>query len=117
MFSAIGVCCPDPNIDQHEPIKLRKIVNNVINSQGDLPPRMSSDKHEERGCGVSALQKTKITGGRKTDIAEFPWMAALKPLTDRKAICGGVLITDRHVFNLILSKHINDSNFSIPLLN
>lgn len=71
-------------------MKLRKIVDNVS-------PKASNDKSEERGCGLNALQKPKITGGRKSEIAEFPWMAALKPLTDRKAICGGVLITDRHV--------------------
>ncbi|XP_063709386.1 proclotting enzyme-like [Culicoides brevitarsis] len=53
-------------------------------------------KSNDRGCGVNAL-RPKIIGGRKTEVAEFPWMAALKPLNDRKAICGGVLITDRHI--------------------
>uniref|UniRef100_A0A336MUZ5 Phenoloxidase-activating factor 2 n=1 Tax=Culicoides sonorensis TaxID=179676 RepID=A0A336MUZ5_CULSO len=101
--SKIGVCCPDPISSDSKNIKLRKIVNIIINKDTNdddddiTPPRVSIDKPEERGCGVSALKKTKITGGRKSKIAEFPWMAALKPLTDPKAICGGVLITDRHI--------------------
>lgn len=57
----------------------------------------SNEIDEDRGCGVAVMRKTKITGGRKTEMGEFPWMAALKSVSERKVICGGVLITDRHI--------------------
>lgn len=52
---------------------------------------------KDRGCGLAHKQPGKITGGHPAGIAEYPWIAALKSILDLSAVCGGVLITDRHV--------------------
>lgn len=52
---------------------------------------------EERGCGLSTRQIGKITGGRRSEPGDWPWMVALVSNMANKAFCGGTLITDRHV--------------------
>lgn len=59
----------------------------------DAPPT----RPEERGCGLSTKSFPRIVGGRPADPGEWPWMAAILQRGKDVPICGGVLISDRHV--------------------
>ena len=48
-----------------------------------------------RGCGLSTRDQSRVTGGRPTSSKEWPWVAAI--LINGEQVCGGVLITDRHI--------------------
>lgn len=48
------------------------------------------------GCGVNQnAYFTRIAGGKPADPKQWPWMVSL--IRDREHICGGCLITDKHV--------------------
>lgn len=49
-------------------------------------------------CG-SLTMSDNIVGGEETELAEFPWVAALSYTNGRvsKFLCGGSLINDRYV--------------------
>lgn len=52
-------------------------------------------------CGVPFLSRGLIYGGNEIVRGSFPWMVALmykkNEESDSKYICGGVLISDKHV--------------------
>ncbi|XP_077485205.1 proclotting enzyme-like [Amblyomma americanum] len=52
------------------------------------------------GCGVSSDIEYRIIGGRVANVGAWPWMAAIYRKTEGAEptlICGGTLVTDRHV--------------------
>ncbi|EAT40468.1 AAEL007796-PA [Aedes aegypti] len=102
---SIGICCPENAGDGVGPefsLRLPSQADDydaVDGMDGDnsVDGRDSRDRPEERGCGISTKQLSKIAGGRPADPGEWPWMAALVPNSGQQQFCGGVLITDRHV--------------------
>ncbi|XP_065091470.1 proclotting enzyme-like [Ochlerotatus camptorhynchus] len=102
---SIGICCPDNATDGVGPDFSLRLpsqaddYDSVDGLDGDnaVDGRDNRDRPEERGCGISTKQLSKIAGGRPADPGEWPWMAALIPNNGQQQFCGGVLVTDRHV--------------------
>ncbi|XP_041765539.1 venom protease-like [Anopheles merus] len=98
---SVGICCPDVVQEGHGPefsVRLPATADSYddVDGLGDGPTaRDATVRPEERGCGLSTKQLSKIAGGRPADSNEWPWMVAL--VSSRASFCGGVLITDRHV--------------------
>lgn len=107
------MCCPTAAANHNS-----TTTNNVVNAPQDgvdsdddeSPPIWSSidsnriddaavvtHRPEDRGCGLSTKSFPRIVGGRPADPGEWPWMAAILQRGKDAAICGGVLISDRHV--------------------
>ncbi|XP_058061841.1 venom protease-like [Anopheles bellator] len=100
---SVGICCPDVVQEGNGPefsVRLPATADSydeVDGLDGDNAPmgRDANSRPEERGCGISTKQLSKISGGQLADSNEWPWMVAL--VMARSSFCGGVLITDRHV--------------------
>ncbi|XP_050089164.1 proclotting enzyme-like [Anopheles aquasalis] len=99
----VGICCPDVVQEGNGPefsLRLPATADSYDDVDGldgnDAPTaRDSMVRPEERGCGISTKQLSKISGGQQADANEWPWMVAL--VMSRASFCGGSLITDRHV--------------------
>uniref|UniRef100_A0A182ILD6 Phenoloxidase-activating factor 2 n=1 Tax=Anopheles atroparvus TaxID=41427 RepID=A0A182ILD6_ANOAO len=98
----VGVCCPEVVLDGTGPefsarLPARADSYDDVDGLGDDGPRGRDGmiRPEERGCGISTKQLSKISGGRPADSNEWPWMVAL--VMSKASFCGGSLITDRHV--------------------
>ncbi|XP_023246420.1 proclotting enzyme-like [Copidosoma floridanum] len=100
----VGVCCPDDaseSSDAHNEVlpfggvagELPAIASEVDEQPKTEPQRGS--RARSRGCGISAVEASRVTGGRPTSTRDFPWIVAI--LSHGEQYCGGVLITDRHV--------------------
>ncbi|XP_055588878.1 venom protease-like [Uranotaenia lowii] len=100
---SIGVCCPDALTEGNGPefsVRLPSQGDDVydpVDDLGDSRAGEMPDRPEERGCGISTKQQSKISGGRPADPGEWPWMAALITNSGQQSFCGGSLVTDRHV--------------------
>uniref|UniRef100_A0A182QS33 Phenoloxidase-activating factor 2 n=1 Tax=Anopheles farauti TaxID=69004 RepID=A0A182QS33_9DIPT len=99
---SVGICCPDVVLDGDGPefsARLPATADSYddVDGLGEGAPmaRDGTVRPEERGCGLSTKQLSKISGGRPADSNEWPWMVAL--VMSRASFCGGALITDRHV--------------------
>ncbi|KAL7301191.1 hypothetical protein TKK_0006161 [Trichogramma kaykai] len=104
----VGVCCPDEETEdsQNDILPVGGLAGSLpaIAIEGDdavvLPDddrnsTLARNSRAHRGCGVSTHDQSRVTGGRPTSSREYPWIAAL--LRGGEQICGGVLITDRHI--------------------
>lgn len=108
------MCCPAEQSETSSPTAAQKVVNapqDGVDSDSDEPPVWSAlnsnriddtspipvVRPEERGCGLSTKSFPRIVGGRPADPGEWPWMAAILQRGKDMPICGGVLISDRHV--------------------
>ncbi|XP_058116986.1 proclotting enzyme-like [Anopheles ziemanni] len=99
---SIGVCCPEVVVDGNGPefsarLPARADSYDDVDGLGDDGPkgRDGTVRPEERGCGISTKQLSKISGGNPADPNEWPWMVSL--VMSKASFCGGALITDRHV--------------------
>lgn len=82
-FLRVYLCCDDASAEGEDAI---------VMPGEDKADRMA---RRSRGCGISARDQSRVTGGRPTSSREWPWVAAL--IKGGEQYCGGVLITDRHV--------------------
>lgn len=88
----------------------KKISNNKLKfsvAEGDDAVVMPSEDEKQpdevgeragrasRGCGLSARDQYRVTGGQDSGSRDWPWVAMLMRAGEQ--FCGGVLITDRHV--------------------
>lgn len=90
---------PQDGVDSDEPPVWSAIGpdSNRIDDAAAVPPTTTPTRPEERGCGLATKTFPRIVGGRPADPGEWPWMAAILQRGKDMPICGGVLISDRHV--------------------
>lgn len=58
--------------------------------------RVSGFVRDDCVCGVANTDSRRIIKGTVTEPSKYPWMVALYS-TEKKAYCGGALISDKHV--------------------
>ncbi|XP_075984579.1 venom protease-like [Anticarsia gemmatalis] len=93
--SSVGACCPD--------VVKRGGAEGLA---GDLPATAPQEEQNEaamkviraenRGCGLSTRQQSRVLGAAQANPRDWPWMASVTP-EGFEQYCGGTLITDRHV--------------------
>ncbi|KAJ3647417.1 hypothetical protein Zmor_019296 [Zophobas morio] len=89
------VCCP---IGSAAPPTVKPPIVEGPTEATDIDPVSSDLLPGFDDCGVNT--QSRIYGGEKTDLDEFPWMALIeyeKPGGSRGFYCGGVLISKRYV--------------------
>lgn len=98
IFSFIGICCPENiNINKRPKIEfLPQEAEAIHNIPDDLLSKMRPD---ERGCGLSTKLYSKIISKKSSDANDWPWMAAILRHSYSRLLCGGVVITDRHILS------------------
>ncbi|CAH0558766.1 unnamed protein product [Brassicogethes aeneus] len=102
------VCCPmkDPfhsddnsiwDRASHSPFKPHRPTRDDSTDRSVDDSKEDFDANEE--CGISVNGNERITGGKSTELGEYPWMAVLLYEGQNGLIngCGGSLITDRYV--------------------
>ncbi|CAB3233372.1 unnamed protein product [Arctia plantaginis] len=93
--TSVGVCCPE--------IVKRGGAEGLA---GDLPATAPEEEQNEaamkviraenRGCGLSTRQQSRVLGAKQANPRDWPWMASVTP-EGFEQYCGGTLITDKHV--------------------
>lgn len=81
-----------------------------------VTPVPNYDPSSDNRCGITNASHTRVVGGRDASRGAYPWIAGLmyqvQGSSGLRQLCGGTLVTKRHVFiNFIFVKCVSDSNF------
>uniref|UniRef100_A0A224XE75 CLIP domain-containing serine protease n=1 Tax=Panstrongylus lignarius TaxID=156445 RepID=A0A224XE75_9HEMI len=93
------VCCPNQQSDRPSVNNGsgRRTTEGTITDNGDDYPELLSPPQ----CGRTSVQKIRIIGGQPSELGAWPWIAVLGYRSNRSPVtqwlCGGALITTRHV--------------------
>lgn len=99
------VCCPQIT-SKSTPTFLEEIGNSDNLGDDDSSEGKSNETTatllSPPDCGYSNVSNPKVVGGIPAAVGEFPWMVALGYKNSKnpgtpKWLCGGTLITDRHI--------------------
>ncbi|XP_050433881.1 uncharacterized protein LOC126841436 [Adelges cooleyi] len=83
--------------------KIPKVCCKIDKPKPEIPQKNVTVKLNHATCGRNNVSSNKITGGAPAKLGAWPWMAALgyqitnKPDQSIKWLCGGALISERHV--------------------
>ncbi|XP_044256479.1 venom protease-like [Tribolium madens] len=93
------VCCPQPKTTSAPLISTPKptptpVVTDKSNTITTLP--------QQPHCGLSNHSNTRVVNGQPAKLGEFPWLVALGYRNSKnpnvpKWLCGGSLITEKHI--------------------
>jgi hypothetical protein len=96
------VCCPQQRATNVETTPTAEQVRNVETTTSQSQTGGSSKLPKSPDCGFSNVTIPRIVNGVPAKLGEFPWIVALGYRNAKnpqlpKWLCGGSLITDRHV--------------------
>lgn len=83
------------SVNSQPPIPAQPITN-----PQSLPPSApgSLPTNDRDKCGMTNTTKTRVVGGVNAQLGSYPWLAALGyRLNVIRYLCGGTLITQKHV--------------------
>lgn len=112
IFSSLNIVTPSTNID-YQTGGWNWGDNDMNNFGTDNPtqppivvtPIPTYDATNDNRCGITNASHTRVVGGRDASRGAYPWIAALMYQVQGSAtlrqLCGGSLITKRHVVTAV----------------
>ncbi|KAI5645904.1 trypsin domain-containing protein [Phthorimaea operculella] len=127
--SSPKVCCPSPRIPDQPPPSPGPATPKPVPTEAPTPvPREESNDAsdfvealpEPPVCGNSSATFSRVVGGIDARLGDFPWMALLGYKNKRAAgaswLCGGSLVTSKHVLTAAHCIHGNENKLFVVRL-